>query len=106
MERHCAAAGAAAARGGGTLMMLTLDDVRDAVEAGEWTLADSRLASYNARLRALFEGGSPPTREQCLQMMAAQRDFIAELAAARDHVGMELSKLQRESRGVRAYLGA
>lgn len=85
-------------------MLLTLDDVREAVEACEWTQADTLLADYNARLRALFEGDTLPSREQCLEMLESQRAFTEELARARDHVGMELSKLQRESRGVRAYL--
>jgi len=87
-------------------MLLSLEDVRAAVEACEWSQADELLADYNAKLRALFEGDTPPSRVQCQALLDAQKDFMSELARARDFAGSELSRLQRDSRGVRAYLGA
>lgn len=87
--------------------VLPVEAIRAALAASEWDTAEALMAGHEAELRAACTPESlaeARCRESWLALLAAQRDLVEELRAARDEAGRALDRLGRERRGVSAYL--
>ena len=86
---------------------LPVAGIRQAVASGDYDEAHALLVRHEAELRAACTPESlaeARCRESWLALLAAQRDLVEELRAARDEAGRALDRLGRERRGVSAYL--
>lgn len=87
--------------------LLPADEVRMAVAGEDWPRALALLDGYDAALRSrLADPARVCTREDCTRLLAAHQALQQELLAARDAAAAALARVQRERRGVNAYLGA
>lgn len=86
---------------------LPVEAVRQAVADGDWPRASALVEAHDRALRDAFaDPANPPSRAHCEALLVAQRALSDELAILRDEASAQLQRLQRESRGVRAYLKA
>ena len=85
---------------------LPVEQVRAAVDAGDWGLARRLLGEHQLALRDAL--AQADLRSQPLtpwhELLTAQRTLQAELHASREQVAQQLEKLGSDHRGARAWL--
>jgi len=99
-------AGDRAGPGPVTVPVLPVDDLRAAIEAGDFSAADHLIAAHNHELVAALATADLGTgaRPAWNDLLRNQREMLAELRTARDHCARELARFGNNQRGARAYL--
>ena len=89
-----------------TVPYLPADEIRNAIEAGDWPRAAELLAGHQRELAQALALLDPSTlvREPWRDLLLAQRALLAELHTARDAVAEVLARLTEDHRGARAWL--
>ncbi|MGO4220272.1 hypothetical protein AB4Y64_00185 [Lysobacter sp. TAF61] len=90
----------------GVVPTLPVVEVRAAIAAEDWSLADALLEQYHLDLVAsLRKAGSPlPADGPWLDLLRQQDELIAELRSACDATELAIARLGADRRGARAWL--
>lgn len=85
---------------------LPADEIRNAIEVGDWPRATELLAMHQHELADALASldRSTATPGPWLDLLLAQRALLAEIHIARDKVAHALMRLTEDHRGARAWL--
>ncbi len=86
--------------------VLPVDEVRAAIAADDWALADALLARHHEQVAAVVRESESPLRNDALwlDLLRRQNALLGELREARDGAGAGLARLQADRRGANAWL--
>ena len=86
--------------------VLPVDDVRAAIAADDWALADTLLARHHEQLAAIVLQFTSPLRNDSLwlDLLRQQNALLDELREARDGVETAIARLHADRRGANAWL--
>lgn len=81
-------------------------EIRDAIEAGDWSRATELLAMHQSDLAETLAATdlSTTAREPWFDLLLAQRALLAELRDARNRVAEAMERLTGDHRRARAWL--
>ena len=85
---------------------LPAEHIREAIAAGDWSLANDLLTLHQRELAVALEHSerSDAARESWAALQLAHQKFIGELRIARDQAAAALARLAEDQRGARAWL--
>ncbi|MFT4246807.1 MAG: hypothetical protein QM581_02055 [Pseudomonas sp.] len=83
-----------------------LEQIRDALEAGDYAVLEARLGEYDAALRACFSSEPPKvTLDECRQLQQRHAELQAAMHRLRDEAAEWLRNDRRIRHAIQAYAG-
>lgn len=84
-----------------------LDRIRDALEAGDYAMLETRIGEYDTALRACFSSTPPEvTLEECRELQEQHAELQATMHRLRDEAAEWLRNDRRTRQAILAYAGS
>lgn len=83
-----------------------LERIRDALDAGDYAVLETRIGEYDTALRTCFASTPPElTLEECQQLQRQQAELQAAMHRLRDEAAEWLRNDRRTRHAIQAYAG-